>query len=378
MKIIESKYHTCIVTFPISRAFRMPLLNLVDVVSHISKKTSVIIGSYDDMELDYPYDSNVSVKQFDIGKSSDLLRRIVRFVKFQIWALISFLRIINETDVIIFFMEWDPLLFIIISKFFGKKTIWMLPSSAPLMRKYNADPLLAFSKYTEWLSYRLSKVIILLSENLIKDWDLVEWEKKIVIAHNHFIDFHQFKITKSYCDREQMVGYIGRFSKEKGTGNFLKAAELILKDYPEVLIPLGGSGDLKKCKFDLNIFQEQDQIRIRGWIPHDNLSNALNDLKLLVIPSNTEGLPNMMLEALACGTPVLATPVGGIPDVIRDNETGFIMESNTPECIVDNVFRALRSPYLERVSENGKYFVEEKFTFEKTVEKWRKILDENT
>ena len=84
------------------------------------------------------------------------------------------------------------------------------------------------------------------------------------------------------------------------------------------------------------------------------------------------------MEALACGTPVLATPVGGIPDVIRDNETGFIMESNTPECIVDNVFRALRSPYLERVSENGKYFVEEKFTFEKTVEKWRKILDENT
>ena len=83
-----------------------------------------------------------------------------------------------------------------------------------------------------------------------------------------------------------------------------------------------------------------------------------------------------MLEAMACGTPVLATPVGAIPDVIIDGKTGFIMENNSPECIAENVIRALASQDLERIAENGRRFVEENFTFEKTVENWRRILQE--
>ena len=85
-----------------------------------------------------------------------------------------------------------------------------------------------------------------------------------------------------------------------------------------------------------------------------------------------------MLEAMACGTPVLATPVGAIPDVIIDGKTGFIMESNSPECIAANVVRALSSPDLERIAEDGRRFVEENFSFEKTVENWKRILQDTS
>ena len=71
---------------------------------------------------------------------------------------------------------------------------------------------------------------------------------------------------------------------------------------------------------------------------------------------------------------MLATPVGAIPDVIIDGKTGFIMENNSPECIAENVIRALSSPDLEQIAENGRRFVEENFTFEKTVENWKEIL----
>ena len=71
---------------------------------------------------------------------------------------------------------------------------------------------------------------------------------------------------------------------------------------------------------------------------------------------------------------MLATPVGAIPDVIIDGKTGFIMENNSPECIAENVARALASPDLEEIAKAGRRFVEEHFTFEKTVENWKEIL----
>ena len=77
---------------------------------------------------------------------------------------------------------------------------------------------------------------------------------------------------------------------------------------------------------------------------------------------------------MACGTPVLATLIGAIPDVIRDGETGFIMEDNSPDCIARNVIRALNDPDLEGVAERGRRFVEVEYTFEKVVERWREIL----
>ena len=107
---------------------------------------------------------------------------------------------------------------------------------------------------------------------------------------------------------------------------------------------------------------------------HEDLPKYLNSFKLLVIPSYTEGLPNIMLEAMACGTPVLATEVGAIPDIINDEETGFIMENNSPECIAKNVFRAMKHPDLENIIENSIIFVRDNFTYKKAVERYSEIL----
>lgn len=75
------------------------------------------------------------------------------------------------------------------------------------------------------------------------------------------------------------------------------------------------------------------------------------------------------------GTPVLATPVGSIPDEIKDGETGFIMENNSPECIAKNIMRILEYLDLDRIVKNARKLVEREFTYEAAVERYRKILE---
>ena len=101
----------------------------------------------------------------------------------------------------------------------------------------------------------------------------------------------------------------------------------------------------------------------------------MNELRLLVVPSYTETGPYIAFEAMACGTPVLGTPVGLMADVLRDGENGFIMENNSPECIAKNIIRALNDPNLEQIARNARNLVETEFTFEKAVDRYRGILD---
>ena len=79
---------------------------------------------------------------------------------------------------------------------------------------------------------------------------------------------------------------------------------------------------------------------------------------------------------MGCGTSVLATSVGGVPDLIKDGETGFIMEDNSPECIAENVIRALDHLELEKIVKNARALVERDFTYEAAVERYRKLLKE--
>jgi glycosyltransferase involved in cell wall biosynthesis len=165
-------------------------------------------------------------------------------------------------------------------------------------------------------------------------------------------------------------------SDEKGVFNFVKAIPEIVSKQSKLTFILGGSGALyESINIFLNSNKLDDKVKLVGWIAHSDVPDYLNKLKLLVLPSYTEGLPNIVLEAMACGTPVLATPVGAISDIIRDGETGFIMENNSPACIAENVVRALECPDLEKIVLNARELIEKDYKYEVTVEKFKSILN---
>ena len=225
------------------------------------------------------------------------------------------------------------------------------------------------------LSYIFTDKIGIYSTNLIKEWELEKYSEKILVLHRHFLDFTKFNNNIEYSQREEIIGYVGRLEKEKGICNFIKAIKYVKKDKKSLKVLIIGDGSLKN---DIISYIETNDLKkyieVINWVKHDELPHYLNHLKLLIIPSYTEGLPNIMLEAMACGTPVLTTSVGAIPDYIVDKKTGFILQDRSPITISEAIVTSLDYPYLDKIIENSTNLVKTEFKFENVLQNWKKLI----
>ena len=373
----KEQSNICIITFPRQKAGITPLSNLIDVLYHLPGYLYVVTGN----EGDVVFKGRQDIHGYSITHKArtSIAARIFGYIYLQLWISYRLIKLARNVDIWIFFMGEGLLLPVLTLKLLGKPVILSLAASFPTMieAQKNISFLSTLPKFLEIINYSLSNKIILYSPNLIKEWKLEKYRNKISIAHEHFLDFDKFKIKKKFDERENLVGYIGRLSEEKGTLNFVIAIPEISKEKDDLEFLIGGDGPLcDEIKKHLDENALNEKVNLAGWIPHDKLPDYLNELNLVVLPSYTEGLPNLMLEAMACGTPVLATPVGAIPDMITDGETGFIMGNNSAACIAENVMRALEHPDLEMIVRNARTLVEREFTYEAAVEKYRRILEE--
>jgi glycosyltransferase involved in cell wall biosynthesis len=197
------------------------------------------------------------------------------------------------------------------------------------------------------------------------------------VAPTRFIKIQDFKET-NFNQRGNVIGYVGRFETEKGIEILPGIINLTVKskrvsDLEWILV---GNGSLRKrIEDEVRELGLCGVVKITGWV--NDPETYLTKMRLLLLPSKSEGLPNVVLEAMACGTPVLVTPVGAIPDIIKEGETGFLLKSNDPKHIAERIVELLNNPeLLERVSVNAYNYVRENFSFEKTLDAWRKILSE--
>jgi glycosyltransferase involved in cell wall biosynthesis len=228
------------------------------------------------------------------------------------------------------------------------------------------------------IQFQLTDTILVVSKGFVRSSLLAKYEKKIFETPIIFLDvyflrrFH-FSLPSS---RNNVVGFVGRFSWEKGIMKFATSLPLIASKRDDVSFMIIGDGELKDILIEkLNSIGLTESVRLLPWIT--DIETYLQDIKLLIIPSEIEGLPSIMLEAMASGTLVLATSVGAIPDVIKEGNTGFLLKSNNPQHIADVVTVLLNRPeLLEKVSINAYRYVEENFRYERALECWRRSFSE--
>jgi glycosyltransferase involved in cell wall biosynthesis len=323
-------------------------------------------------------DTRVRIREFSERKPKDfphnIVLRALRFAYVQLNASYKLATVGKRVDLWIFFFGADLLPLAGLAARISGRSVWLLLAQSSCDSSLARADFHTFMSLLHRASCLLSSRIILYSDS-IKERYVGQYRSKITIAHRHFLNFSEFTFKNNLEQRRDIVGFIGRFDAEKGILNFIEAIPKTLAKRQDVNFLIIGEGDLEDAvRTSLDNNSLNNRVSVSEWLPHNELPHCLTKLKLLVIPSYTEGLSNIMLEAMACGTPVLATSVGAIPDVIKDKETGFLLRDNSAACIAEGIVKTLSYSNLVQVSINARKLVEKEFRFENVVKIWENLL----
>jgi glycosyltransferase involved in cell wall biosynthesis len=160
-----------------------------------------------------------------------------------------------------------------------------------------------------------------------------------------------------------VLGCVGRLSFEKGHADLIEAVGIVAARGGRATVVLAGDGpERRNLEAKADALQLRDQVFCVGYIPRPE--RLIEEIDLMVLPSHTEGLPNAALEALAMNVPVLATRVGGTPEVITDGETGRLVDAKSPAALANGImdFLANRAEW-KQMADRGRAMVERDFDF---------------
>lgn len=198
------------------------------------------------------------------------------------------------------------------------------------------------------------------------------------------IDLSDYRRTQTIQEAKQalgipahriLIGAVGRLSREKGFDLLIRAVDQLLRTCLDIELLIAGEGSekepLEKLIAELNL---RERVRLLGYRP--DLRSTYEAMDIFALSSLREGLPNVLLEALAVGVPVVATRINGVPRVIENDVNGSLVEAGS----VDSLAGALQNLVAdkacrERFSLAGPQTVAQQFSFGQRMDKLRRIYD---
>ena len=298
---------------------------------------SAVVNNYFQVGLD----RNVDLKYLGTMVDGSKARKLIQAV----WAYIRFLIFIPFFTILHVNMASDASYFrkkiFIDTAFFFRKKIIIHEHGGDFRDFY-------YLRLNEKQKNKLKKTLnkadkfIVLSEQWYDFFSCIVEEKKLIIMENG-IPLPE-PIKKDYHDHNLL--FLGRICKEKGIEELIKAVEHIREKIADVHLYLGGTfedGDLKKL-----ITEKKEYITWLGWIGTDGKKEMFKKCSVFVLPSYFEGQPISLMEAMAEGLSVIASEVGGIPQIIENRKQGILIQPKNERQLEDALVELLESRELRK------------------------------
>jgi glycosyltransferase involved in cell wall biosynthesis len=183
-------------------------------------------------------------------------------------------------------------------------------------------------------------------------------------------------LLEEFGIRDRFVaGVTGRLREEKGHRHLIAAMPAIVKAIPEFTLLVVGSGSLEhELRQQAAALGMREHVVFTGF--RKDIARILAAIDVFVMPSLSEGLGTAILEAGAAGLPIVATRVGGIPDIVEDGETGLLVPAGEPGALAEAVIRMARDPDLAaRCGAAAAEHVRAKFSEERLVERTEALYE---
>jgi len=174
---------------------------------------------------------------------------------------------------------------------------------------------------------------------------------------------------------DRYILYTGRLGYRKGLFDLIDCGKYICEKYPDVTFVIPGKGALLgKLQKRVEEIDLQERFKFLGYVDRERLINLYQNATIHVIPSHYEGLPTVLLEAMACGLPVVATAVSGNLDVLSHGENGILISPKKPKEMADAVSMLLDDDEMRRIlGKAARRTIEERYTWDRTCQKILKV-----
>ena len=203
--------------------------------------------------------------------------------------------------------------------------------------------------------------------------------EKPIIVFPTYTDIELFLTESgdSINPEEAMVLFVGALVYLKGVHRLLEAMAEVRRQQPQARLVIIGQGDyqveLKKQAEALDLTEALEFVAPMSQVA---LRDYMRRCRLLVLPSLSEGLGRVLIEAMACGRPVIGTRVGGIPDLIQDGANGFLVPPDEVVHLAEKIAYLLDHPNeAAEMGARGRAFVAEAFSTEKYVAGYRQVFE---
>ncbi len=237
------------------------------------------------------------------------------------------------------------------------------------------------------IALRFSDKIIAVSEQIKNDLERSGIRRsKITVIQNAVQTTHKTenyeenrrkkRLDLTIKDEEFIVGYVGRLSDEKGAQYLIEAGMLLMETGMPCKILIIGDGPKRKELEDMVKMKGlEDNIIFTGF--QTNIEEWMPVLDIFILPSLTEGTPMALLEAMAFGLPVVASDVGGIPEIIDSGENGILVPAANPDKIKEAISTICKDNcFRTKLSEMAKKTIRSKFNINEWINKIESVYIE--
>jgi len=180
--------------------------------------------------------------------------------------------------------------------------------------------------------------------------------KNRIIKISNGVELSRFRLNRRQCRKlvgvkghEKLVLYVGRFTPVKNVASLLLAISRVSRHLQGIKLLLVGKGEDMGRLMELARTAEISQLtQFEGEVVPRDVPEYMVAADVFVLPSLSEGIPSVILEALAAGTPILASNVGGVPEIVTDGKEGFLFQAGNVTEMADLLSRMLRDGRLRR------------------------------